>query len=263
MKTFHHPSRLLRIAGLALGLMAAVPTLSLAQDSTPAATPVLQPVSELCAHAGMTMASEPDSVATPEVSEFDLAFIDLMIVHHQGAISMATIALERAEHQEIKDLSQQIISSQSAEIAQMQAWRDEWYPGVPQLTETQAMAMFDQAAAANPGMAGVPGSSEMMMGAHDMTALCDATPGEFDLAFIDGMIPHHAGAILMAQAALQYSSHQAIKDLATQIISAQQSEIDGMNAWRALWYPGTPVADDHSGIDMGDMDMDAEGTPSN
>jgi uncharacterized protein (DUF305 family) len=95
---------------------------------------------------------------------------------------------------------------------------------------------------------------------HDMSALCNAAPGEFDLAFIDGMVPHHNGAILMAQAALQYSTHQAIKDLAAQIISAQQAEIDGMNAWRALWYPGTPVADDHSG--MGDMDMGEEGTPS-
>jgi uncharacterized protein (DUF305 family) len=238
------------------------PALALAQDASPVATPALQPVSEICAGSGMATTPGAGAVATPEVSEFDLAFIDLMIVHHQGAISMATIALERAEHQEIKDLAQQIISSQSAEIAQMQAWRDAWYPGAARLSETQAMAIFDQAAASSPGMAGVPGSSEMMMGMHDMGALCNAAPGEFDLAFIDAMIPHHSGAILMAQAALQYSTHQDIKDLATQIISAQQAEIDGMTAWRTLWYPGTPVADDHSGMDMSGMDMDPEGTPS-
>lgn len=263
MKITQRYKQVMAIAGAALGLLVAAPSLSLAQDASPVATPQLQSVSEVCAGSGMAMIPEADSVvATPEAGEFDLAFIDLMIVHHQGAISMATIALERAEHQEIKDLAQQIIVSQSAEIAQMQAWRDEWYPGAQQLTETQAMGIFDQAAASNPGMAGVPGSAEMMMGVHDMTALCDAAPGEFDLAFIDGMVPHHAGAILMAQAALQYSTHQDIKDLATQIISAQQAEIDGMNAWRALWYAGTPVADDHSGMGMDGMDMDGEGTPS-
>ncbi len=253
-----------RLAGCAVALAGAItllPSAGLAQESTPAATPVLQPVSEICANGGMGMNMDmSQSEGTPVVpadAEFDLAFIDLMIVHHEGAITMATVALERAEHQEIKDLANDIISAQASEITQMKAWRDEWYPGAAQLTEAQAMAIFDQAAADNPGMAGVPGSSEMMMGDHAMMPLCEAEAGMFDLAFIDGMIPHHAGAILMAQAALQFSTHQAIKDMANDIISAQQSEIDGMTAWRTLWYPDAPAADD--GHDMGGMDM---ATPS-
>jgi uncharacterized protein (DUF305 family) len=253
-----HP-RILAIAASIAACLLVAPSISYGQEATPGAMPPLRPVSEICAGGDMAMTADTGPVATPEAADFDLAFIDLMVVHHEGAIDMATIALERAEHQEIKDLAQQIISSQSAEIAQMQAWRDEWYPGTAELTETQAMAIFDQAAASSPGMAGVPGSSEMMMGMDDMSALCNAAPGEFDLAFIDGMVPHHTGAILMAQAALQYSTHQAIKDLAAQIISAQQAEIDGMNAWRALWSPATPAADDQG---MGDMKMGAESTPS-
>ena len=69
-----------------------------------------------------------------------------------------------------------------------------------------------------------------------------------------------AGAILMAQAAQQFSTHQAIKDMANDIITAQQAEIDGMTAWRMLWYPdATPADDDHGMGEMDGMDM---GTPS-
>jgi uncharacterized protein (DUF305 family) len=50
-----------------------------------------------------------------------------MIPHHQGAIDMAGLAPDRAAHQEIKDLAQAIIESQSAEIDTMNAWLSAWY----------------------------------------------------------------------------------------------------------------------------------------
>ena len=59
--------------------------------------------------------------------EFDEAFIEEMIEHHQGAISMATSALTSAKHQEIKDLAKAIIEAQAKEISQMQAWLQAWY----------------------------------------------------------------------------------------------------------------------------------------
>lgn len=58
--------------------------------------------------------------------DFDKAFIDAMIVHHEGAIKMAQQAEHRAEHQEIKDLSINIISAQTAEIEQMKQWKKAW-----------------------------------------------------------------------------------------------------------------------------------------
>jgi uncharacterized protein (DUF305 family) len=59
--------------------------------------------------------------------QLDAAFMTSMIAHHQGAIDMATLAEERAAHQEVKDLAASIITSQSAEIETMQAWLAEWY----------------------------------------------------------------------------------------------------------------------------------------
>lgn len=58
--------------------------------------------------------------------EFDKAFIDGMIEHHEGAIDMAQLAKKNAKHQEIKALSNDIISAQANEIRQMQQWQQKW-----------------------------------------------------------------------------------------------------------------------------------------
>ena len=58
---------------------------------------------------------------------FDQAFLSEMIVHHQGAVVMAEAALRDANHQEIKDLAQGIITAQNSEIQKMQEWQTAWY----------------------------------------------------------------------------------------------------------------------------------------
>lgn len=58
---------------------------------------------------------------------FDQAFITEMIIHHEGAVDMAELALTRAQHQEIKDLATAIIAAQNKEIDDMKKWYQEWY----------------------------------------------------------------------------------------------------------------------------------------
>lgn len=58
---------------------------------------------------------------------FDLAFIELMIPHHQSAIAMATVARRQAEHPEVTQLAEAIIEAQMREIGQMYDWRAAWY----------------------------------------------------------------------------------------------------------------------------------------
>lgn len=58
--------------------------------------------------------------------EFDLEFFNQMIPHHEGAVTMAKESLTKAEHPEIKTLSNQIIKTQEAEIKQMAEWKAEW-----------------------------------------------------------------------------------------------------------------------------------------
>lgn len=59
--------------------------------------------------------------------EFDKAFLAEMIVHHEGAVTMAELAKTNAKHQEIKDMANAIISAQTTEIKQMKEWQKTWY----------------------------------------------------------------------------------------------------------------------------------------
>jgi len=59
--------------------------------------------------------------------DFDRAFLTEMIVHHEGAVEMAKLALTNAGHKEIKVLASAIISAQNTEIAQMKGWLKTWF----------------------------------------------------------------------------------------------------------------------------------------
>lgn len=60
-------------------------------------------------------------------AEFDKAFLTEMIVHHEGAVEMAELALQHAQHQEVKDLAVAIISAQNKEIGDMKSWLQKWF----------------------------------------------------------------------------------------------------------------------------------------
>ena len=146
----------------------------------------------------------------------DKAFIDAMVPHHQGAVEMAEVALKNAEHERIKQLSRNIISSQQAEIDELKAIKQQEFGTSEVPMEMSAHEM-------------------QMMGMTDPEALADRDP--FDKAFIDAMIPHHRSAIEMASVALRESHNAQIKEIAGAIVEAQKKEIAQMQRWREEWYP--------------------------
>lgn len=84
---------------------------------------------------------------------------------------------------------------------------------------------------------------------HGSVPMGDAS---YDAQFIDSMIMHHQGAIEMANQALKEGERQEIKDLAANIIKAQEAEIAQMQDWRKQWYPD--LADTGGmGMSMGEM----------
>ena len=74
---------------------------------------------------------------------FDQAFLKEMIVHHQGAVAMAELALTNAQHQEVKDMAVAIIAAQNAEIAQMQNWQKDWYQATTTASTSGMVPMMD------------------------------------------------------------------------------------------------------------------------
>lgn len=72
--------------------------------------------------------------------DFDQAFIEQMIIHHQGAIDMAKLAQKNAKHGEIKNLADDILSAQSKEIDRMQTWQTQWdYKDTPTIESHNMM----------------------------------------------------------------------------------------------------------------------------
>ncbi len=73
-----------------------------------------------------SMKMDMTKLSNAKAKDFDLAFIAMMIPHHEGAITMSNEALKKSEKAEIKTLAAQIIKTQEAEIKMMQDWKTKW-----------------------------------------------------------------------------------------------------------------------------------------
>ena len=73
-----------------------------------------------------SMADMVQALENKRGDEFDKAFIEQMIEHHEGAIDMARLSASRAKHDEIKDLSADVIRAQQSEIDTMRQWQRDW-----------------------------------------------------------------------------------------------------------------------------------------
>jgi uncharacterized protein (DUF305 family) len=77
-------------------------------------------------HNSMSMMDMNKQLEGLSGDEYDKAFIEMMITHHEGAVDMAELSASRAKHDEIKQLSQAIITAQDKEIADMKQWQQDW-----------------------------------------------------------------------------------------------------------------------------------------
>ena len=168
-------------------------------------------------HGGMDHSTMKGSGDASSAS-MELQFLDSMIVHHQGAVEMATLAETRAQHAELKELAANIVSDQEREIARMSQWRDQWYAEKPKAVNME-----------------FPGMSHGM-GGMDVNKLSSLKGNEFDLEFLRQMILHHEGAVQMAKNLEAQESHPELKELGRDIITAQEAEIKQMQEWLRSWH---------------------------
>ncbi len=152
----------------------------------------------------------------------DRHFIEEMIPHHEGAIAMAELALERSKRPEILSLANGIIDAQKRENEEMRNWFREWFGGEPSNSSSMGGMMGHGAMGMH--MVGMEGDLEELKSAED-----------FDLEFISQMIPHHEMAIMMARMLSASTERQEMKTLAQNIITSQSREIQMMNSWYEAW----------------------------
>lgn len=156
----------------------------------------------------------------------DAHFIEQMIPHHEDAITMARLAETKAKTPEVKQLAKNIITSQGSEIDQMKSWYKSWF-GRDLPTGKNVMIQH--------GMMGGSQSMHMGMMGNETDSARLENADDFDIAFVEDMIPHHQMAVMMASMLKDGSSRPEMRKLADDIIAAQTSEINEMRTWLTKW----------------------------
>ena len=143
--------------------------------------------------------------------DFDLDFANLMIAHHQGAIDMSKIEVEKGADEKIKAMAQNIISMQTEEIGKMQEIIKNYKPSKMDMGKHDELSkdMEDMKAA---------------MSGMQMT-------GNTDKDFAMMMISHHEGAVKMFKDELSHGMNAQLKQLAQKGISGQTKEIGEFKIW--------------------------------
>nr|WP_232472549.1 DUF305 domain-containing protein [Deinococcus sp. DB0503] len=131
-----------------------------------------------------------------------------MIAHHQGAVNMARAVQGRVQDAQVKSWVANVIRDQTREINDMRTWLKP-LGGID--TKRQTM---------------------MASGMQNMLTPLKAAKNP-DVAFVEGMLPHHASALNMANLALQRSNDPRVLKLSRDIIQAQANEMYAYRQWLA------------------------------
>lgn len=159
--------------------------------------------------------------ATLKGDAFDEAFIADMFAHHEAAINMSEQAQAMTAHDEIRTLATSIMETQATEMVQMREWQQAWGFEITNI---------------GGHMSHGGGGAEMAGDMVEMQNKLKDLKGEaYDKEFLKQMILHHEQAVDMAKFAADNAKRQEIKDLASNIIKAQNEEIRQMKQWQKAW----------------------------
>ncbi|MEU0497363.1 DUF305 domain-containing protein [Mycobacterium sp. NPDC006124] len=143
----------------------------------------------------------------------DVTFVTGMIPHHEQAVRMSSMVPQRSTNPAVIKLAADISAAQGPEIDTMKAWLAQWTGG-------------NDAGGAHDGHD--MGAMDGMVDDATMTKLETLKGADFDDLWLRSMIGHHEGAIKMANTEIAEGANVDAKKLATQIVTAQQAEIDQM-----------------------------------
>ncbi|WP_261624992.1 DUF305 domain-containing protein [Nesterenkonia marinintestina] len=149
----------------------------------------------------------------------DVMFAQGMILHHEQAVEMSDILLDKSSvDPKVRRLAERIRSAQGTEIDQMEQWLEEWNADPPDQDESEGHG--------GPGME--QGMERGMMGGADIDELRAADGEQASTLFLEQMIPHHEGGIMMAEHHLDQGENKDALTLSEKIIDDQTAEIEQM-----------------------------------
>lgn len=137
----------------------------------------------------------------PVVVDNDLEFIDALVPHHEMAVMMADLVIEKGSDAHVKEMAQTMKAAQTGEVAELKATRKR-IDGSEEVPEMHDPHMDE-----------------------DMDMMRAAGGAALDRMFLEHMLPHHAGAIQIAHNALPNLKEANLKTMAGKIIADQAEEI--------------------------------------
>ena len=144
--------------------------------------------------------------STTDFSANDIMFAQMMIPHHQQAVTMSDLAFKNSTSPDVRALAKQIKGAQAPEIAQMKKW-------------------LSKAGATMLGAHGM--TMDGMLSAKQLSSLAAAQGPAFDRLFLQSMITHHEGALAMISM-ISNSKNLEARTLAKNIEVSQSAEIELM-----------------------------------
>ncbi|ROR74373.1 DUF305 domain-containing protein [Bogoriella caseilytica] len=164
--------------------------------------------------------TEPEEAdGTAEPNEADIEYAANMILHHEQAVEMSEILLAKDDVEpEVASLAEAIQDAQGPEIAQMEAWLEDWGYGPDEDGSLHHGEHDDHSAAGHQGM----------LGDEEIEQLTEASGPEASRLFLQQMIIHHQGAVLMAEEHLENGQHPEALALSEDVVSDQSAEIEEM-----------------------------------
>lgn len=136
---------------------------------------------------------------------FDLRYINAMIAHHRGAMLLAEQLGKNTARPEMKTLSENILNDEPQAIAELYAWKKDWYGDTKSVRDPIV---------ANLGPAG----------------------DTFDLRFLNAIIAHHEAGIVMTQETRLKSSRAEILDNANAVEAFLSNGLETLKSLRSAWY---------------------------
>lgn len=149
---------------------------------------------------------EKDSMSLGQADRtFDLRYLNAMIAHHRGAMLLAEQLGENTTRPEMKALSKEILTDEPKAIAELYAWKKDWYGDTKSVRDPIV---------ANLGPAG----------------------DTFDLRFLNAIIAHHEAGIDMTKETRLKSSRAEILDNANAVEAFLSNGLLTLEGLRSTWY---------------------------
>lgn len=175
----------------------------------------------------------------PPPSESDHCYVESMLMHHAQALELSERVLDAdGVSKRVRALAEFIVADQTAEMTTMTAWSEAWRnaPDATAAAERAASGGHEGHAAA----ATVPAATACTRDVHasmsgmatpeQLRALVDAEGTAAQRLFLELMIVHHDGALVMAESALVEGANAFVRSSAKHVVVEQQREIEAMTA---------------------------------